>query len=67
MVKLIKALKKDGHEVQVKCFWMFSLEEHDRGVVIDRQEDTDVVVEEDSGEDSMSELSSDRTVGIESE
>jgi hypothetical protein len=56
IVKLRKSLKKDGQEVRVECFWMYSPEEHDRGVIIDRQEDTDVAVETDSGEDSMSEL-----------
>jgi hypothetical protein len=56
MMKLRNSLKKYGQEVRVECFWMYSPEEHDRDVVIDRQEDTDVAVETDSGEDSMSEL-----------
>jgi hypothetical protein len=66
MVELRKALKKDGQEVRVECFWMYSpTSDENDWVVIDRQEDTEVAVKADSGEDSMSEFDLDVAVEME--
>jgi len=67
MVKLRKVLKKDGQEVRVEGSSMRSPSPfgQDWWTEIDRQDETDVAVEADSGESSMSEL--DLVVAVEME
>lgn len=67
MVKLRKVPKKDGQEVRVECSSMCSPSPfgHDWWTEIDRQDETDVAVEADSGESSMSELDLDVAVEME--